>query len=820
MLAKPMELQRAHLEAAIEDILHKPLCIVMAPSGYGKTTIVKRTLEKHTEMKEYWLSLGNSEVDEIWVWRKLCDTFIEQNPQLYKAMLEIGLPATAQETDHFISAVRRYILSPVCIILDDYHECNGKLINRLIERIVYEEITNLHILIISRVYPDIACEELFLKGYCSIIDQQMLALSKEESKEIFHINNIDLSEIELDKMYEYTDGWIAAVYLVLYDYMRSGRFEHLSNVSRLLKSAVFDKFSDYMQEVCMKMSLFKRFTLEEARYVTGMDISRHSLTQVQERFGFIQFDVDSGNYIMHALLRSVAGAELEKRGLDKQKLYWRCGEYRERDGQYINAILCYKYAGADEEILKILSEDNRNEAYEQAPGVIESILDSMPLEIKMKYPIAYLTYIYSIILKDNPQKGKRLYYEVLDACETMLERGHDYNQLKGELMLIEALLCFNDLEQVNAKLKKAYELLDNHVSQIFHHSLLTFGAPTMTVLYYKKSGELVQTIQQQKEYARYHMALIKGINGDWDDFFEAEYALMRNDIETARLLSERVVEKATFANSSICIVISSYYVRVRSLICQGKEKEFYEVMEEFEKQMKNVVRPVLLTDYELACGYVYSSIGRLDKVPEWLCRFDLAQCSRMVRNVRSGCVVYGGMLCQMKKWVRLNAVAEQMLMPYESTRHTYIIIFGYIFKAIAEYNLGVTEKACEYLRKAVELAEPDDVIIPFVENGGMILPLVQKLAEEKRFCKNLLEPIRDYQRALKAFNGNTEVHSILTGREAELMQYVREGLRNSEISDRMHIALVTVEKNLTSIYRKLNVSNRAAAVARLEELTN
>lgn len=820
MLAKPMELERAHLAAAIEDILYKPLCIVMAPSGYGKTTIVKRTLEKHTEMKEYWLSLGNSEVDEIWVWRKLCDTFIEQNPQLHRAMLEIGLPATAQETDHFISTVRRYIISPVCIILDDYHECNGKLINRLIERIVYEEITNLHILIISRIYPDIACEELFLKGYCSIIDQQMLALSKEESKEVFRINNIDLSESELDKMYEYTDGWIAAVYLVLYDYMRTGRFDNLSNVSRLLKTAVFDKFSHIMQEVCMKMSLFKRFTLEEACYVTGMNISMHSLTQVQERFGFIQFDVDSGYYTMHALLRFVAGAELEKSEIDKQMLYWRCGEYREKNGQYIDAILCYKYAGADEEILKILSGDDRNQTYEQAPGVIDSILEDMPLEIKMKYPIAYLTYIYLIILKDNLKKGRKLYYEVLDACETMIERGNEYNQLKGELMLIEALLCFNDLEQINAKLKKAYELLDNHVSQIFRHSLLTSGAPTMTVLYYKNPGELVRTIEQQKEYARYHMALVKGVNGEWDDFFEAEYALMRNDIETAKILSERVAEKATFANSSICIVISSYYVRLRSLICQGKEKEFYEVMEDFEKQMKNVVRPILLTDYELACGYVYSIIGRLDKVPEWLCRFDLAQCGRMVRNVRSGCVVYGRMLCHMKKWMRLNAIAEQMLMPYESTRHAYIIIFGYIFKAIAEYNLGVTEKACEHLGKAVELAEPDGIIIPFVENGGMIMPMVQKLAEESGFCKNLLQPIRDYQRALKAFNGNTEVHSMLTEREAELMQYVREGLRNSEISDKMHIALVTVEKNLTSIYRKLNVSNRVAAVARLEELTN
>lgn len=820
MLAKPMELDRTHLVAAIEDVLCKPLGIIVAPSGYGKSTIVEKTLEKHPEIRTYWLSLGNSEVDEVWVWRKLCETFINDNPRLYKDMSDIGLPETAQETDYLFSTVRKNIPKPVCIVLDDYHECNGKLINRLIEKIVYEEFSNLHILVVSRIYPDIACEELFLKGYCSIIDQQMLALSKEESKEIFQINNIELTEPELDRMFEYTDGWIAAVYLVLYDYIKTGRFEHRSNVGRLLKTAIFDKLSEQMQEVCMKMSLVKRFTLEEACYVTGKEISPYSLLQIQERFGFLQFDVGAGEYIMHALLRTVAAEELDKKGLDKRILYRRFGECREKNKKYVSAIMCYSRAEDNEEILKILSGKDRSLIYEQAPGVIDNILDGIPLEIKLKYPVAYLTYIYLITFKENVEKGARLYREVVVACETKTEKGHKYDQLKGELLILESMLCFNDLEQINTKLRKAYELLDNHVSKIFYYALLTLGAPTMTVLYYKKPGELAQTIKLEKEYAKYHMALIKGMDGDWDDFFDAEYALMVNDMETAETLSEKVAEKATFTQSGTCIIISSYYVRLRSLIFQGKEKEFYQVMEEFENHMKGTVRATLLTDYELACGYVYSSIGRLDKVPEWLCRFDLAQCSRMVRNVRSGCVVYGMLLCSMKKWVKLNAIAEQMLMPYENTHHTYIMIFAYIFKAIAEYNLGVEKKACGYLREAVVLAEPDGVTVPFIENGVHILPMVQKLAKDSLFCSRLIKPIQDYQKALKAFEHKKEKQSLLTGRELELMEYVKEGLRNSEISEKMHIALVTVEKNLTSIYRKLNVSNRAAAVARLEELTD
>ena len=47
--------------------------------------------------------------------------------------------------------------------------------------------------------------------------------------------------------------------------------------------------------------------------------------------------------------------------------------------------------------------------------------------------------------------------------------------------------------------------------------------------------------------------------------------------------------------------------------------------------------------------------------------------------------------------------------------------------------------------------------------------------------------------------------------------YVKAGYKNSEISEQMHIALVTVEKNLTSVYRKLGVNNRTSAIMMLQK---
>ena len=53
----------------------------------------------------------------------------------------------------------------------------------------------------------------------------------------------------------------------------------------------------------------------------------------------------------------------------------------------------------------------------------------------------------------------------------------------------------------------------------------------------------------------------------------------------------------------------------------------------------------------------------------------------------------------------------------------------------------------------------------------------------------------------------------LTRRECEVLWWVAEGKRNGEIGIILGIAMVTVEVHLTSIYRKLGVEGRMAAVA-------
>lgn len=58
----------------------------------------------------------------------------------------------------------------------------------------------------------------------------------------------------------------------------------------------------------------------------------------------------------------------------------------------------------------------------------------------------------------------------------------------------------------------------------------------------------------------------------------------------------------------------------------------------------------------------------------------------------------------------------------------------------------------------------------------------------------------------------------LSGREREILEWVALGKTNEEIGSILNISAFTVKNHLQRIYRKMNVLNRAQAIAKLEEM--
>lgn len=808
-------MKREKLEEILQYVTAIPLSIVVAGMGYGKTTMIQYFLNKQKNANCIWLSLGKNEVDDVWIWQRLLEKLKEEKIKHAQSVEEFGLPQNTQEINCFIDLIRDLFQKPFYLVVDDFHECNSVNLNRLIEEITYAEIPNLHIIIVSRIYPSIAYEEMWMRGYTHLIEHQAFVLSREELDHFFKLNEVILSNKELDLLYDYTDGWMSASYLALLEYKKHDGISNMGSISNLLRNSIYKKLPNKLKELFMKISILDAFSAEEAIFITQVDINPINLHNWVEEIGFIKYDVTTGIYKMHALFRAVASMELDKSDYDINLLYERSGLWYESVQDYINAIKSYQKCGNLDSIFSIIEVNKCTVLFEKAPIILGSFLKKLPLEQKLSHVYVYLPYIYLSLIKGDYVEGMKLFLEAKEYYEKVYS-GKDKRQILGEIKFIESVAQFNDLEATTQCMKEAYYLMDQKHSDIFDSSIVfTYGVPEILTLYHYKVGNLKHTLDLEKEYSYYYTRIINGVEGGWDSLFEAEYQLTTGSIKEAEVLAKIACEKAKFHKQK-CIIISSYFVLLRCDIILGRKIEFEERMKELEEQMEEERRSLLIIEYDLVVSYIYGCIKQIHKIPSWLQDFQLDTCNHIIRSVRCAGVSYGILLKERKQWLLLEALAEEMLMPYRKSVHIYVMIRAQIYRAIAAYHLYGITMAKERLREATALAEPDGIVLPFVENALDLHMILQEIQDDS-FIQSILPLCEQYKKGVAVFVGDKK-EKILTEREEELMKLVVEGCKNVEISQRLNIALVTVEKTLTNIYRKLKVSNRMAAAKKFREL--
>lgn len=209
---KPKLLKRARIDHLLEGIFMVPLFLLVSSMGYGKTTAVKDFLNSRNDLAYAWFSLSSGEDDEHWMWYKFSQSLSEINPGLAEKLSQYGLPETPMDMERVIEQMRFCIEKPAVIVMDDYHESRSERMNRLLVALARAAVPGLHLIVISRSYPEIPVEELILKGMCLELSQGSMEFNAAETAELFALNGFHLNERDRELLYRITDGWTAAVY--------------------------------------------------------------------------------------------------------------------------------------------------------------------------------------------------------------------------------------------------------------------------------------------------------------------------------------------------------------------------------------------------------------------------------------------------------------------------------------------------------------------------------------------------------------------------------------------------------------------------------
>ena len=813
-LVKPRFLYRPNIKKRLEGIFTHPMFFVISGMGYGKTTAVRDFLKKKRKVKYIWFAFEHESKEDIWLWSNFCRIIEKTNYQLGRKLFEYGLPQDKADFDRIVKAISDEIEMDTVVVFDDLHECHSDYLIEFIKNIALAGIENLHIVLISRTYPDMNVEELVSTQKAGILTQKNLTFSYTECEDFFILNNAKLSEREADILFDKVNGWVAALYLALMHYLLRGNFDGMEVNTELMKSAIFSRFEEETQNSLLMLSKLDYFKLDQAEFITKDRTIRDTIKRLHENNCFTKFDEVPNLYSFHAMFRMLLDEEFQRRGMDANELYESQGDWCLISGDRLGAIAAYTECRDYERILSIMAERQASFLMNVAPRVLTRAFSKMPLAIRLSNPIGYLTYIYSYSNIIDIKKGADMLAEAKEYYLSVRNLD-DRNQIFGEIALIESLTAYNDLHKMFQCYDRANEYFDGGTSRIFNASVsITFGIPLTMFLYHKEPGKLEQLVELVEEELWIYTHIANGSGTGYDLLVRAEYEYMRGNFEDAEMIAYKAIYKAKTRDQG-GIVMSASFLLLRMALFAGKTREVDEILLQMMQEVERENNPAMRGCYEFVLGYVYGYMGKSNLIPQWLKDLNMNKGKLMAPARHTGYLIAGKIISESHDYKRLETFADEVLELFSEKNNLIGIIIAKVYKATALYHNTGMESAVAVMKEALELSEPDGCYVTLAENSYEIISMMEEIGTP--YALKVRDMAKVYN-ASKAAYRNRKKEISLTKREKEVMDFVCDGYTAEAISKMIYVSHSTVKKHIKAAYEKLGVNKKADAIAEYKKL--
>lgn len=817
-ILRPKIVNRKRIERTLNGIFQVPIFFICGPMGYGKTTAVKNFLEKKTEISVVWFNGNNGaneENDDIWMWHKFGSSIKKSNLKMSERLINFGIPQSNMDNHRIIEAIREEIHQKTVLVIDDWDDKRTVFIKSLLKSIALDGINDLHIVLISRNMPNDEYIELESKQKCIVIGQDDIAFTLGETVEFFETNGVILQEKEKQKVYEYTGGWASATYLALLQYYDEHTFDNIPKATELIKTAVYDKFDETTKKIILKLSLVESFTLDQAIYITEDKKCGFVIKNLISNNCFIKYDRKSKVYTLHSILKTALEEELIYSNIESDKVNNAVGDWHSKNNEDIQAIEYYYKAKNFQRIMDLIERNYTIKLTNLWGKIINSVFKELSMEEKIARPIAYLTYIFFYIIYEDSKSGKNLLYEAKIIYEED-KNLKDKKQILGEISFLESLLMVNDVKRMTQYHKKAYELFEGGTSKIANNKMpVSFGSPHFLCLYHNKEGKLKEIVECFEKEIDYFIHISNGGATGVKYLISGEYLFETGDLCGGELFAYKALHKAKSKNQT-SIIICSLFLLMRIFVNRNDKLEARSKFNNLIKEYENIDIPSFLNGAEIALGYIDGITGNLKGMDNWTKEVKKISMQIISPSEKMSYIIFGLAMILKRNYIELEVQAENMLEVYTVNNNIFGIIHAYIFDSIAKYNLYGIDEGKRSLLKAINLAKEDHIRMCFVELAPHILPILKTIEKEDEYIEILIPKCEEFNKIyMKDYRENKEIE--LTARELQVMRLVDQGHKQSEISAKLHIALITVKKHIASVYSKLNVKNKTMAINILKE---
>jgi LuxR family maltose regulon positive regulatory protein len=203
-----------------------PVVSVVAPAGYGKTTLLAQWVERDKRPCA-WISVDDRDNDPVVLVRSLAaalDRIAPLEGSVVEALRRPGRSVWAKLVPRLAQTVASFPTPPI-IVLDDVARIVSRSSLEVVAAIADQLPPDSTLVLSSRTQPELPIATLRADGRLFEVGTEMLALNRREADILLTATGIDLSGERAAELLEQTEGWAAGLYLAALSLQAEGGFD-------------------------------------------------------------------------------------------------------------------------------------------------------------------------------------------------------------------------------------------------------------------------------------------------------------------------------------------------------------------------------------------------------------------------------------------------------------------------------------------------------------------------------------------------------------------------------------------------------------------
>ena len=842
--------------------------LVSAPAGSGKTVLLRSWIDdSRLADRVAWVSVERGERDAQRFWLSVieelraaagADAFVER----LTPMPEFDGRAVVERLVSELGSLDERVV----LVIDDLHELGSPEALTQLEVLLARRPPLLQVVLATRRDPHLGLHRLRIAGRLTEVRGSDLRFSLDETRELLAASEIALPDESVALLHARTEGWAAGLRLAalaLAGHPEPERFvPEFSGgertVAAYLLAEVLDRQPGEVRRLLLRTSILERVSGALADVLVGTSGSERILHRLEEANAFVvSLDAARSWFRYHHLFADLLRLELRRTEPDAVgPLHRAAAAWYEEHGNVVDAVW-HAQAGEDWRYAARLLADHRVSLTLNGQGAtVHALLAAFPAEAASD-PELLTVYAADqlnggslddvaayIALAERhgsavPDERRRRFEVALGLVRlALVRRRGDLDSVLGEVQSLLApvaaettsevalsndaralaLLDLGIVEQWSLRIEEAVRHFGQALElarrigrpyieiQCLGHLAIDDGQRRSFTLARKRSAEAI-AIAEAHGWASEPIVSVPlammAFADVWQGRFEdAEYWLGR-------------AERALRSELDPAIGLLVHLTRGRLLAGEGRLEQAIDGFRAAER-----LQPKLGMQHGLTVAARLSLVQTLVRLGETAAaRETLAEMSESDREwggVFARVAVASVHLADGDAEAAVDALAPVLDGSTLVLRETSVVQ-ALLLDAMAHDRLGDASAAEADIERALELAEPDTLIWPFVMTPPR--DLLERHPRHRTAHAVLLSDIMDVLAGSSLRRDDLpELREDLSEAELRVLRFLPSNLSAPEIARELYLSVSTVKTHMRHIYAKLGAHRRTEAVERARGL--